>query len=364
MQDSRHGRASASIVDLKRSQLLFGYNEQDPQLLASVTKVFSIGGLLETLGGGFRLKTRLFSTEAPDGLGVVTGDLFLVGGGDSTLGGSQFNQLNFKGQGTELEALAEIVVGAGVMRVTGGVVGDGSRFVSERGAPALSFERTRAEDPALEAATHLTELLRSRNVVIEAAPSAGKTNTEFANPLGEVLSPTLMSMLTKAGHDSDNMVIETLAKSALLEAGGQPATIGASAANVQDHAKRFGSEIEIVNASGLERANFCAPSAVTDYLSSMARSELISDFTRALPRAGHDGTLRDRMRNTRASDIVSAKTGTLTRAGRPVMDALAGYVFGSEATLAFAIFMDSPATRPAARSSIDRVVDVLARYAD
>ncbi|MGO2859776.1 MAG: D-alanyl-D-alanine carboxypeptidase [Brevibacterium sp.] len=48
----------------------------------------------------------------------------------------------------------------------------------------------------------------------------------------------------------------------------------------------------MANASGLGRANFASPAAISQYLTSIRVSDFLTDLVRSLPRAGHDGTHR------------------------------------------------------------------------
>ena len=168
-------------------------------------------------------------------------------------------------------------------------------------------------------------------------------------------------MLIAMGHDSDNFLAETITKLMITDAQ-DPATTSNGAAHIQEHAKSHGASIEIVNGSGLGTMNMASTSSVTDYLSNMAGSEYLTELVRTLPRAGAEGTLRLRMRNTLASDCVRAKTGTLNRDRKPLQDSLAGYIFGRSRTVAFSIVREKAETRFAGRSSIDRMVDAICHY--
>ncbi len=75
-----------------------------------------------------------------------------------------------------------------------------------------------------------------------------------------------------------------------------------------------------VDGSGLSRRGLMSAEVVVDLLRFMARSPQAGAFKAALPIAGVDGTLRDRMRNGPARARVCAKTGTLTG-----VSALSGY---------------------------------------
>ena len=64
--------------------------------------------------------------------------------------------------------------------------------------------------------------------------------------------------------------------------------------------------------SGLSRYNLVAPAFLVALLEREARSPHAAVFYDALPVAGRDGTLANRMRGTPAEGNVHAKTGTLS----------------------------------------------------
>lgn len=65
--------------------------------------------------------------------------------------------------------------------------------------------------------------------------------------------------------------------------------------------------------SGLNRYNFISPSVEVKILEGMYRQEELRDmWINALPLAGHDGTLKRRMKGTAAEGRVMAKTGTIS----------------------------------------------------
>lgn len=64
---------------------VYGYQSQQPSLLASNTKLFTTGVALDTFGPGHFLETRLLARGRLDEAGVLHGDLGVIGGGDPTL---------------------------------------------------------------------------------------------------------------------------------------------------------------------------------------------------------------------------------------------------------------------------------------
>jgi D-alanyl-D-alanine carboxypeptidase/D-alanyl-D-alanine-endopeptidase (penicillin-binding protein 4) len=87
------------------------------------------------------------------------------------------------------------------------------------------------------------------------------------------------------------------------------------------HAGIEGSETIFEEGSGLSRDNLTTPNATVTLLKFMSQHKCAEAFVDALPIAGVDGTLRNRMKGTAAEGKVRAKTGSLRWA-----KSLAGYV--------------------------------------
>ncbi len=77
----------------------------------------------------------------------------------------------------------------------------------------------------------------------------------------------------------------------------------------------------LADGSGLSRGDFITADAVVQLLTFMDKHPYRAAFRDTLPIAGVDGTLRNRMKNTRATGNLIAKTGTLSNA-----TSLSGYV--------------------------------------
>ncbi|SMX81568.1 D-alanyl-D-alanine carboxypeptidase [Brevibacterium aurantiacum] len=227
---------------------------------------------------------------------------------------------------------------------------------------SLSVDHAHGASPALTVAQTLTEEFVDAGIEVAAGAREGKADTDGLVSIGSIASPPMMDMLIHAGHDSDNKVIESLATIAAQRSAGDEGADEGVAELITQHARSHGAEVAVANASGLGRSNFAAPAEITNYLATVAKSDFLTYFVRTLPRAGQEGTLRDRMRNTAAVHRVRAKTGTLTQSRKPILDALAGYVFGQRRSVAFSIVFEEPVARYASKSSIDRIAVSLAEY--
>jgi D-alanyl-D-alanine carboxypeptidase/D-alanyl-D-alanine-endopeptidase (penicillin-binding protein 4) len=114
--------------------------------------------------------------------------------------------------------------------------------------------------------------------------------------------------------------------------------------------------------SGLSRNNLTTPEATVQLLRHMDRHPAREAFVQALPVAGVDGTLRNRMKDTPAAGNARAKTGTLRWA-----NALSGYLTTAAGErLAFSIMLNRYANddpRRSGRAEIDALVVMLASLA-
>jgi D-alanyl-D-alanine carboxypeptidase/D-alanyl-D-alanine-endopeptidase (penicillin-binding protein 4) len=112
--------------------------------------------------------------------------------------------------------------------------------------------------------------------------------------------------------------------------------------------------------SGLSRYNYATADSLVRVLVHVNRDDrLRDDFRAALPLAGRDGTLTNRMTGTRAEGNARAKTGTLASAR-----ALAGYVSTADGEpLAFAILANNfGLSSDAVEQTIDAIVVRLAEF--
>ena len=114
--------------------------------------------------------------------------------------------------------------------------------------------------------------------------------------------------------------------------------------------------------SGLSRANLVTPNATVALLEFMSKHAEAQSYHDALPIAGKDGTLRNRLKGTRAEGNVHAKTGTLRWA-----NSTSGYVTTAAGEkLAFCLMLNrysAPSAEFSARAELDKVIVLLADFA-
>jgi len=106
-------------VDTARKTTLYSLNADEDFEPASNFKLLVGSASLDKLGTQFAFVTQVLgSGSVADG--TLTGDLYLRGGGDAHL------------TAADLDAAAAAVAAAGIMRVTGSVIGDATRYDNQR----------------------------------------------------------------------------------------------------------------------------------------------------------------------------------------------------------------------------------------
>ncbi len=117
--DLAGGRVGVEIRDAATGAVLAAHDADKGFLTASNMKLISAAVALKTLGADFQWTTRVVVPQAREDL--VDGDLWLVGGGDPSLGGRPGDDAM-----APMRDFAEQLWRAGVRRVRGYVRGDGS----------------------------------------------------------------------------------------------------------------------------------------------------------------------------------------------------------------------------------------------
>lgn len=319
------GAASGvQVADLERGTVIFERAPDQRRIPASNEKLLVTAAALLRLGPDERFATTVQVRAEPDEDGLVRGDLFLVGGGDPTLGDGGLTEL------------VRQVRASGVRRVQGGVRGDDSLFDRRRGGPrtgfgpdrdmggwlgALTWAHGRAYPggPPVVAAARLQRLLRAAGVRFgRAAGAATRPATDLVE-LASTSSPPLSSIATAINVNSDNFYAETITKQlgARFGAGGATA---AGLAVVRSTLGRIGVQAQMADGSGLSRANAVAPRQLLRLLRHMASHELAPTWFDTLAVMGRSGTLRKRLRGTAAEGRCFGKTGTINS-----VSALSGY---------------------------------------
>jgi D-alanyl-D-alanine carboxypeptidase/D-alanyl-D-alanine-endopeptidase (penicillin-binding protein 4) len=180
-----------------------------------------------------------------------------------------------------------------------------------------------------------------------------------APEIAAINSPPLSQLLVEANLNSNNLYAEALlrtlgSKVNSLDSNSQTGLIAAKQAltNLGVDPKGY----VMADGSGLSRHNLVSPDAIAQTLSAMASSPYAAVYRASLPVAGVSGTLLNRLKNTPAQGVVSAKTGTMSG-----VLALSGYINAPNyEPLVFSIIVNqSNQSSATIRQAVDEVVLLL-----
>lgn len=169
-----------------------------------------------------------------------------------------------------------------------------------------------------------------------------------------LVSPPLRDVLPKMQKPSQNQIAELLFRTSGRVASGDGSADSARAVGVRTLGG-FGvgaDEIAYRDGSGLSRHDYLTPRAIVKVLDAMRRSQWFDVYRDALPLAGVDGTIANRMKGTAAAGNAHAKTGTVDKAR-----SLSGYVTTADGHLVLFSMLCNNYT--VANREIERVQDLL-----
>ncbi|MBS4035682.1 MAG: D-alanyl-D-alanine carboxypeptidase/D-alanyl-D-alanine-endopeptidase [Ignavibacterium sp.] len=207
----------------------------------------------------------------------------------------------------------------------------GSNFVSVYGTLSKKVDSLKTyvtvNNPTQYAMVVLRKVLQQKGITVKGYPvdiddygeQLDYKNIQF---LFTYFSPDMREIVKVINKGSHNFYAEQLLKTIGLETEGLGTT-----KNGIEAAKEIFTDIGLnpdnivmADGSGLSHHNMTTPKQITTLLKYFYNSNLFSSFYNSLPIAGVDGTLGNRMKNSRAKEQVRAKTGYI-RAAR----SLSGY---------------------------------------
>jgi len=313
---------------------VFAMNESIPLTPASLTKLFTTSTSLGLMGGDHKLSTKLFSDDDNFNDGILNGNLYIKG-----FGNSLFTE-------SDLEYFADELIKKGIKAITGSIWGDDSFFddiytredwIEGEGAnvklppiSALVLDKNRTtirkkirrryryitenvSDPSIFIANKLTAKLKEFGIEVKGKSIKGITPS-LVYLLAEKNIP-LKELIALVNKHSDNFLAECLFKTLGAEASGVQGNSFFSQQAIQKFLNDnniFTPGTEIVDGSGISRSDQATPLAINGILEKMYFDLVhFDDFYNSLSIAGVDGTLRGRMMNSSAGNNFRGKTGTL-----------------------------------------------------
>lgn len=340
---------------------VFDHGPTGPLMPASTMKAVTAATVLATLGPDHRFTTRLEAT-GPIEDGVLRGDLVVVGAGDPVLSTDDYRTHVYPSRpATEVERLVDAVVEAGIERVTGRVLADATAWGGSPTAPGwraeylddhnarrihaltldaglrvkakvpddgpVSVELTGVPDPPQYTAGVITRMLRGRDVEVRRRPATASAPVATTSTVGTVSSPPVSELLRFTMERSDNHLADTLVRAAAHGASGRGSWAAADevAGDVLDALGVDRAGLRVADGSGLSRLDRVSAAQLADLDVAMMHGDAADVWQDSLARAGHEGTLRNRLVGTAGQGRVYGKSGTLDD-----VKAVVSHVVGSE----------------------------------
>ena len=345
------GDRSCAAVSLDGTPV--GAQQSDTVVIpASNQKIYVAAVAEQVLGNDFVYTTKVVG-PSPSG-GVITGDVFLVGGGDPLLSGEwyenseldRFPPFNI----TSLDSLARQLADAGVTQIAGAVRGDGSRYDDEFYAPGwgggvagleagpydallvndarVLGDDQRGSDPNEAGAREFVRILAEQGIVVTGGASSGVA-PDGANELAAVDSQPLPAIIAEMLTNSDNNTAELMVKEIGLAATGTGTRI-AGLEVIGNTIAEWGVDVtglELGDGSGLSLDN---RTTCTTMLGVLQHVGADSATGQGLAVAGTTGTLSDIFGDTPLAGRLRGKTGTLNNfpidEDPPAVKALSGFL--------------------------------------
>jgi serine-type D-Ala-D-Ala carboxypeptidase/endopeptidase (penicillin-binding protein 4) len=370
--------------------VLYSLRPTLPLIPASNLKLLTATAALDRLGTSARLATDVKADHAPAG-GTIAGNLYLVGGGDPLLrtadyvASLRYRELTYN----HLDGLAAQVRASGVTHITGGVIGDESRYDTQRYVPTWKpsyaatgevgplsalqvndgFQSFRPSDvaaaqPAMQAATEFVAVLRAHGVAVDGPPGQGVT-PPAATAITSFPSLPLVDTIAEVLRQSDNTGAELITKELGRRFGGGPTTaagVKAIRADLQAGGLPVG-QLAAVDGSGLDRSDRATCQLI---LAALVRGGPQGPLSKGLSVAGQTGTLEKRMAGTPAAGRLRAKTGSLSG-----VSALSGFVdpipsvapgAAQPPPVAFTLVINGQPSQAIGEGLEDRIGVLLAQY--
>jgi D-alanyl-D-alanine carboxypeptidase/D-alanyl-D-alanine-endopeptidase (penicillin-binding protein 4) len=378
---------------------------------ASNMKILTSATALAQLGPDYRYRT-VFAARGGVAGGTINGDLLVIGRGDPSVSDHMLRDAMIP-----LHAIADSLAARGIRRITGRVVAAGNAFPSDvfgygwtyddfedsysapidellfnegfselhvrggerpgdsvhEGLHARKDSTTwdvilegqiAARDTAVIEVTHhnpdvayvaaVREALHDKGISVDEGTTTDTLSR--VDTLATLSSPPLSEILKALMKPSQNQIAEMLFRTVALEQTGAGRTDSARAvvsAQIAKWGVAVPAEAVVRDGSGLSRYDYISPRTVVRILDAMRRSPHFAAYYDALPIAGVDGTIRNRMKGTPAEGNVHAKTGSVALAR-----SLSGFVTTADHHMLIFSFLANNWTVPV--TSVERVQDAIA----
>jgi len=388
----RNANWGVLIVNPRTGDTLYSKNAGKLFMPASNMKIITSAAALTLLGPDYTYRTT-FLADGPVRDSLLDVNLLVIGRGDPTISDNMRCVAT-----TVMDALADSVRAHGIREVTGSLARVGDAFpdsihgygwewddlgeyyaagvdeliFNEGMAPTTlrpppdtvrdSLYSGPAKDPATGYLNAFNDALLRKRITVEAGVMDSILPTPFKmDTLFTFMSLPMRNIIPALMKPSQNQIAEILLKTIGLERGGM-GTADSARKIIGQLMLSWGVQPDgfvIRDGSGLSRHDLVSPEAIVRVLDRIQRDTAFAVFYDAMPIAGVDGTLKDRMKGTPAEGNVHAKTGSIASAR-----SLSGYVTTADGErLIFSVLSNNWTTPSSEVTGVaDQIAAALASY--
>jgi serine-type D-Ala-D-Ala carboxypeptidase/endopeptidase (penicillin-binding protein 4) len=137
LPEYKSAQVAIYISEMETGKVLYELNGDKLMIPASVLKLVTSAAALDILGPDYRFRTRIGYTGTIE-KGILKGNLVVMGGGDPALGSEYFRDHYFLPH--FLEVWAQKIKAAGISRIEGNLILDGSLYDAEKIPPTWIWE--------------------------------------------------------------------------------------------------------------------------------------------------------------------------------------------------------------------------------
>lgn len=368
------------VYDPKNKRVINSYNEKASLIPASTTKLLTTETAMSILGKDFQWTTQLEYSGEIDENGVLSGNLYIVGSGDPSLGTGRAGASSY---GTLINDFSSAIKNLNIKQIKGDIILKTAVFKNNKNTPLptnivwkgdthyyLPVGSTNDTDPRQEKllgnkkmeqqkfvyhspynnqlvytehfngyslntklpdatyylANNLKTNLLKNGITIEGKvidQSNSNIQLEPRKKLMKYTSPKLVDIVYFINQTSNNAMSEALLKTTgFYEKGDFSLDTGRAIVNKHLTKRTFDFDgFHFADGSGLSRSNVVTPISQVKFLSALMEEKHFDAYFKSLPIAGQTGTLKSMFINSESNGQVFAKTGTLNK-----VKTLAGYV--------------------------------------
>jgi len=327
-------KAGILICNPLTEDTIYSLNHTVSMIPASNTKLFTTATALSLMGGDFILYTKILSDDNNLDDGVVNGNLYIKGFGNSLFTSEDLQELvnelkemditkiNGKIIGDDSyfddiymrdDWITDEVANVKLPPISALIIDNNKKIIQQKRRGRLRNYYVNIDNPPLNAAILLRSKLLEAGIEVALNAEEGITPEEAISISEKGVE--LRELIKFINKESDNFLAECLFKTIGAVSSGKQGNAFYSTQTILTYISDngiFSKGTAIVDGSGISRFDQVTVGAITGLLEKMYFDVTnFDDFYNSLSIAGVDGTLKNRMTGTFAENNFHGKTGTL-----------------------------------------------------